>query len=39
MTRALQVVTYPAYPSLRNTAEAPGGKKILQNPNYRGIRD
>jgi hypothetical protein len=26
-TRILQGVTYPAYPSLRNTTGAPGGKK------------
>jgi hypothetical protein len=41
-TRTLQGVTYPAYPSLRNTAGAPGGRKKtpkLQNTNYRGRRD
>jgi hypothetical protein len=27
MKRALHVVTYLTYPSLRNTVEAPGGKK------------
>jgi hypothetical protein len=37
-TRTLQRITYPAYPSLRNTAGAPGEKKS-QNPNYRGTRD
>jgi hypothetical protein len=35
--RTLQRVTYPAYPSLRNTAGAPEEKKT-QNPNYRSIR-
>jgi hypothetical protein len=38
-TRTQQEVTYPAYPSLRNTAGAPGGKKKTQNTNYRGIRN
>jgi hypothetical protein len=33
-TRTLQGATYPAYPSLRNTAGASGEK--TQNPNYRG---
>jgi hypothetical protein len=37
MTRTLQGVTFPAYPSLRKTAGAPGEKS--QNPNYRGTRD
>jgi hypothetical protein len=33
-TTTQQGVTFPAFPSLRNTAEAPGEK-----PNYRGQRD
>jgi hypothetical protein len=37
-TRSLQGVTYPAYPSLRNTAGAPGEKKT-QNINYKDVRD
>jgi hypothetical protein len=36
--RSLQGVTYPAYPSLRNTTVATGKKKP-QNPSYRDIRD
>jgi hypothetical protein len=28
ITRTLQGVTYPAYPSLRNTVGAPGEKKL-----------
>jgi hypothetical protein len=31
----MQGIKYPAYPSLRNTAGAPGEKKP-QNTNYRG---
>jgi hypothetical protein len=37
-TRTLQGITYPAYPSLRKTAGAPGGERP-QNTNYRGTRD
>jgi hypothetical protein len=37
-TRTLQGVTYPAYPSLKDTIGAPGGKKP-ENTNYRGTRD
>jgi hypothetical protein len=36
-TRTLQGVTFPAYPSLRKTAGAPGER--IQNPNYRNTRD
>jgi hypothetical protein len=36
-TRVLQGVKYPAYPSLRNIAGAPGEK--TQNPIHRGIKD
>jgi hypothetical protein len=36
-TRTLQGATYSAFPSLRNTAGAPGEK--TQNSNYRGTRD
>jgi hypothetical protein len=36
-TITLQGVTYPAHPSLRNTAGAP--EKITQNPNRRGTKD
>jgi hypothetical protein len=38
-TRTLQGLTYPAYPSLRNTAEVPGEKKPHKTLIYRGIRD
>jgi hypothetical protein len=38
-TRTLQRATYPAYPSLRNTAGAPGeGKKKPQNTKYRDTK-
>jgi hypothetical protein len=36
-TRTPKGVTFPAYPSLRYTAGAPGEK--TQNPKYRGTRD
>jgi hypothetical protein len=36
-TRTVQGATYPTYPSLRNTAGAPGEK--TQNVNYRSTRD
>jgi hypothetical protein len=36
-TRSLQVAIYPAYPSFRNSAGAPGEK--IQNLNYRNTRD
>jgi hypothetical protein len=38
-TRTLQGVKYPAYPSLRNTAEAPG-EKILkyQLQGHKGLK-
>jgi hypothetical protein len=37
--KTLQGVTYPAYPSLRNTAGDPRGKKNPQSTYYGSTRD
>jgi hypothetical protein len=36
-TRILQGISFPAYPSLRNTAGTP--KEKTQNPNYKDTKD